>query len=303
MESLSKNLIIRPPTENDAPQVLELMLRCDMAEYGLPDSDLEELRHEWARIDLAQDAWLVFKTEGNLVGYAAVLPWREHVRYMLYLDPAWPDERLGRTLLARCEARGAALQTAGMMAYMYIPHANRRNREIVAQAGFRPVKYVFNMQMPLASPLPGPRWPVGISLRTASPAQDARAIHHFIQTAFNRPGRQPQSFADWQVALMGSNNFDPELWFLAMAGEELVGVCLGFAYTEEGWVRQLGVAQAWRRKGLGAALLHHAFGVFKQRGFAGVGLAVEGDNLKAYTFYQEVGMKRIRQYDMYEKPL
>ena len=34
----------------------------------------------------------------------------------------------------------------------------------------------------------------------------------------------------------------------------------------EGWVRQLAVDEGWRRKGLGRALLHHAFGVFCRRG-------------------------------------
>jgi mycothiol synthase len=302
-----KTLILRPPKEDDAPQVLALMLRCDIAEYGLPDSDLAELRHDWQQLDLERDAWLVFTRTGDLVGYAAVLPWRQHVRYMLYSDPTWPDEQVGQTLLAQCEIRGLALaaesEESEVRAYTYIPHANSRHQAIVEAAGFRPVNYVFNMQMDLNTPLPTPQWPADVSLRTALPVQDAQAIHRFIQIAFARPDRQSQSFEEWQAALMESSNFDPNLWFLAMAGEELVGACLCFAYAEEGWVRQLGVAPAWRRRGLGAALLHHAFAVFKQRGLERVGLAVEAENQKAYTFYQGVGMKRIRQYDMYEKPL
>ncbi|MGB0387557.1 MAG: GNAT family N-acetyltransferase [Ardenticatenaceae bacterium] len=103
--------------------------------------------------------------------------------------------------------------------------------------------------------------------------------------------------------MMRPNIFDPGLWFLALAGEELIGACLCFAYTEEGWVRQLGVTPKWQRKGIGSALLRHAFGEFKKRGFDKVGLAVEADNLNAYTLYQKVGMKRIRQYDEYKKQI
>jgi len=78
---------------------------------------------------------------------------------------------------------------------------------------------------------------------------------------------------------------------------------LCFEYPGQGWVRQLGVAESWRRKGLGTALLLHAFGEFRKRGISEVGLTVDSHNPRAYAFYQRVGMKRIRQYDEYEKLL
>ena len=95
--------------------------------------------------------------------------------------------------------------------------------------------------------------------------------------------------------------FKPDLWFLAMDGEEIAGACLCFPYDTDGWVRQLGVAPRWRRRGLGSALLRHTFIEFQNRGFERVGLAVEGDNLKAFAVYERVGMKPLRQYDEYMK--
>ena len=86
--------------------------------------------------------------------------------------------------------------------------------------------------------------------------------------------------------MMRPDTFAADLWFLGIAGEQVVGACLCLEYPGQGWVRQLGVAETSRRKGLGTALLLHAFGEFR-----------------AFTFYQRVGMKRIRQYDEYEKPL
>jgi len=303
-----QSLTFRSPDIAEAEQTLALMLRCDLSEYGLPDSDLADLLYDWEHIDLSRDAWLALDPGGQVVGYGAMLPWGSNIRYSFYTDPTWEDQTLGQTLLARCEERGQelakTLKPAGKrVVKIYIPHVNQPNRLIVEQAGFQVVNYVFNMQVDLAEASATPVWPQGITVRPVQPGQDDRAIHQFIQTTFERPGRTPQSFEVWQNSLMRPDVFDPTLWFVAVAEGELVGACLGMAYAEEGWVRQLGVAAAWRRRGLGRALLLHAFVAFKQRGFGRVGLAVEADNPKAIKFYQAVDMTCIRQYDEYEKLL
>lgn len=101
--------------------------------------------------------------------------------------------------------------------------------------------------------------------------------------------------------MVRSDTLDPDLWFLAVAGEAIIGVCLSFAYPTEGWVRRLAVTEDWRRKGLGTALLRHAFGVFHQRGYDRAGLVVESENPTAYAFYQQVGMQPVHQHDEYER--
>ena len=58
-----------------------------------------------------------------------------------------------------------------------------------------------------------------------------------------------------------------DLSFLALAGGEVVGVCLNAVYPEdekvtgrrEGWVMSLGVRRPWRGKGLAKALLATSF--------------------------------------------
>ena len=100
---------------------------------------------------------------------------------------------------------------------------------------------------------------------------------------------------------MRSDIFEPDLWFLAVHGGEIVGACLSFEYPEEGWVRQLAVAERWQRHGLGSALLRHAFGTHFRRGQRRVGLTVASDNAGAHAFYQNVGMERVRQYDEYNR--
>ena len=300
------DLAFRAPTAADLQRTHELIVRCDVAEYGEPDTDLDDLAFDWDRIDLARDAWLVATPTGDLVGYGAVIRWRTELEYAIYVDPTWAGRGLDRAILARCEARGQAVAGAcseGMVAKCYLPHASRRRHETVQAAGFRLVRYHFQMGIRLDGSPPSPVWPVGVSVRTAAPEQEGRAIHRLIEAAFARPGRTATTYDEWTGLMMRADILDPDLWFLAVAGEAIVGACLCFAYPEQGWVRQLAVAERWRRKGIGTALLYHAFGVFHERGYDRAGLATESDNPDAIAFYEQLGMQRVRQHDEYERAL
>jgi mycothiol synthase len=300
------DLAFRAPTMDDAQRVFELIVRCEIRDYGEPDTDLTDLTFDWDRIDLARDAWLVSTPTGDLVGYGAVIRWRTELEYVIHVDPSWAGQGLEQAILARCEARGQAVAHARseeMVAKCYVPHGNRLRRETVQAAEFRLVKYHFQMGIRLDGPPPSPIWPVGVSVRTAVPEQEGRAIHRLIEAAFARPGRMATTYEEWTGLMMPADILNPDLWFLAVAGEGIVGACLCFAYPELGWVRQLAVAEGWRRKGIGTALLYHAFGVFRERGYDRAGLAAESDNPDAIAFYEQLGMQRVRQYDEYERAI
>ena len=308
MKILLKDVVYRNPTKNDARQTFELLIRCDMSEYGEPDSDIEDIQNDWEQIDLAQDAWLAFLPEGDLIGYAAVLPYGDDLSYDFYVDPSWTDAALGGILLDHCETRGNSLIQKGVastevVARTFISRVNHRDQQEVKQAGFTLGRYYAQMQVNLSVHLPKPEWPAGVTMRAFLPGQDDRRVHELIQTAFHQPGRSPRSFEDWQAFMMAPNLFDEDLWFLAAAGEVIVGVCLCVAYSDIGWVRQLGVEQDWQRKGIGAALLHHAFNVLKGRGYDKAGLTVVSQRPTSYRFYKKVGMEQARQYDEYVKIL
>jgi hypothetical protein len=74
-------LVFCAPTIDDAQRTHELIVRCDIQDYGEPDTDLSDLTFDWDRIDLPRDAWLVATPTGDLVGYGAVIRWRTELEY------------------------------------------------------------------------------------------------------------------------------------------------------------------------------------------------------------------------------
>src|SRR6185436_9641646 len=105
---------IRAPRASDAEAVTELLRACDVVIFGEPDTDVMDVRDDWASpgFDLARDAWMLEGEEGSLRAYALV-----HARGegdydgLLYVRPGDSIADLGPVLLERIETR--TLETIG----------------------------------------------------------------------------------------------------------------------------------------------------------------------------------------------
>ena len=89
-----------------------------------------------------------------------------------------------------------------------------------------------------------------------------------------------------------------------MASSSGVAICRHQGETEPGlgWVRVLGVLRSHRRRGIGEALLRHAFAEFKRRGFERVGLGVDASSpTGAVALYERAGMHVARTSLQLEK--
>ena len=124
----------------------------------------------------------------------------------------------------------------------------------------------------------------------------------FIEVPFD------QGFRQWRHAAVELRPMDPSLWFLAVDGDQIAGIALCRARSDEdpemGWVNTLGVGRAWRQRGLGLALLQHAFLALEQTGARRVGLGVDAQSLTGATrLYTKAGMMPTRQGVLYELEL
>jgi mycothiol synthase len=305
---------IRAPRQEELAAICELLNACDLADCGIPDSPLDQLRSDWQdrHFQAATDAWLAVASDGRLAGYAAVKQ-RLYIRVRaeVRVHPAFRGQGLGTHLLTLAEQRArqfVALAPAGARVILQTGHhsANQDARPLIEAAGFAGIRHNRVMRIALCQEPDPPQWPQGITLRPFVPEREASAVFAAEDEAFqDHWGYLSNTFEDWyQSRIAGQETFDPSLWLLAWEGELLAGSALCGYYLENGVVNSLSVRRPWRRRGLGMALLRQAFGEFYRRGTTVVELGVDSENLTgALRLYERAGMRVLMGYDIYEKEL
>jgi ribosomal protein S18 acetylase RimI-like enzyme len=161
------------------------------------------------------------------------------------------------------------------------------------------------MEIALAGEPEPPDWPEGIAVRPWREGDDP-VFHELLQDSFSEHfGFQPRTFEEWLRIQDSQPETDRALWTLALAGDEVAGgtVCSWHSSGDRtfGWVNELGVRGPWRRRGLGLALLRHAFVQLGGLGATRVGLGVDAENTTgAVRLYERAGMHVTRRYDTWE---
>jgi ribosomal protein S18 acetylase RimI-like enzyme len=189
----------------------------------------------------------------------------------------------------------------------------KESQKLFKDFGYRYLRSSYRMLIDMEETPPEPDWPDGLTIRTYDPGIDAEAVYLADQEVFRDHFgfvEEPfeEGFARFKHMMTGQEDFDPSLWWLAFEGDQLAGICLCRPHSYDdpdlGYVSTLGVRRPWRKRGLGLAFLHHAFGEFYRRGKRKVGLGVDAENLTgALRLYEKAGMHVHRQFDMFEKEI
>lgn len=304
-------LTLRRPTLDDLPATVDLLVASDIAEFGEPDTDLDETRDFWRRQDLANDHWLLTDAAGGIVAYAEVSRDREvHVETWVTVHPDHRRRGIGSRLGDIAEARAAELvdrAPAGtrVTARAWVNAREEGVRAFVRDRGYRATRRFYRMKIEMGEDPPAPpAWPDGIEVRTFDLERDARATFEAAEEAFaDHWGHVHATFDEWIKRTQG-DTFDPSLWFLAVDGDQIAGTSLCATYLDIGWVGTLGVRRPWRGRGLGEALLRHSFGEFHRRGRRTVGLGVDADSLTGATrLYERAGMHVDRVHELWTQVL
>jgi mycothiol synthase len=287
---------IRRPALADAEAVAALMTAAE-ADEGFTADDV---RHEWHHFDLDNDVWLI-ESRGAAVGTAGLLKRPDGaIACEAYVDP----EERGRGLLTLIEERARERAPGGVLRNGVLA-ANAAAITLLEQRGYRPVRHFFRMVIELREPPPEPRWPAGLELRPFDRAH-AEAFHDATQEAFAEEwGHARRTFEDFLHNRLEAPGASPGLWLGVWDGDELAAtLTCDERRNEMGWIASLGVRKPWRNRGLGLALLHHAFGEFWRRGQRRIGLGVDAENrFGATRLYERAGMNVLTDYVVYEKRL
>lgn len=298
---------LRSARWEDAQAVADLFNRIAREQYGSDDSTVEEVRRFWRspRLSLDQDVVVAEAEGGTLIGYGDNFVEGE-AEAKVWMDVRGePADELIREL----ERRGIG-RTAGRPAFyrLYVPEAATAVRRAAETAGYRAVRESYRMVIDLDGDLPEPVWPEGIAVRAYAGAPDERRVFETQEETFADMWEyESQPIEEWREWMLGDRH-DPKLWFLAEAGDELAGICLCRTHEtgqpDLGWISVLGVRRPWRRRGLGLALLRHAFREFRTRGRQRVGLGVDAESeTGAVDLYRRAGMGVWRRAAMWERRL
>jgi len=108
MAVLLKNLLARSPKLEDMVAITELIKACDVDEYGIADSTMEDLSSNWHQpgFNLATDAWVIVTNKGQAVGFTCV--WHRDYEQIFTFVCAHPEYRgrgIGTLLLRLVEER------------------------------------------------------------------------------------------------------------------------------------------------------------------------------------------------------
>ncbi|MEU8167545.1 GNAT family N-acetyltransferase [Micromonospora sp. NPDC049004] len=303
----------RRPTLDDVPAILAVVHAADTFAIGHPDFDAEDVEQSLTApyFDPARDSWLALDPDGAVVAWATVDNptgvGREFVE--IYVDPE-RAATLRAPLLARqldrVAERAAERRLPALTVRCAVFAPERDWARDLRAAGFTVAKRYVRMRRPLADLPTEPSPPPGVTVRPVRPDDEAelREFHRIHDVAFgDTPDHEPLSYERWRARIGDVTAWDE--WFVAEVDGVLAGALQSSDQAldqQQGWVKGLSVLPAYRRRGVGAALLRRAFASYAAKGRESAGLGVDLTNpTTPLSLYESVGLRETLWTDMYER--
>ena len=296
-----KKYSVRPARISDIEAVHEIITRQNTADFGDALSTLDALQKAWQGTNLESDTCVAF-ADGKLAGYAEL---RDNDSPSIFLAER-NNFDLAFQFLTILEDKAASRKKETITLFTQISEKNNTLLQLFAANGYKSNLSFLIMELELSEHPASPQWTNGITVRPFVKGQDEQATYQTDEEASKDKGYHDSlSYEGWVKRMgMEKETFDPSLWFLACEGNEIAGVALNVFVKESntGWVDHLSVRQAWRKRGIGKALLLHSFAEFYRRGIQHIKLSVDSKSLtNAPRLYESVGMKTVQQYHIYRK--
>lgn len=292
------------------PEVVELLSLCAAHDKDSPATEAD-VRRQWSQT-IMQDVTLVrAKESGALVGVVGAVPMPSIQRlYLLFnVHPQHRANDLPAFLLSRVEDYAKELQ-ANSKGYFHIDlvhpisGVNIWKRDILPQMGFTVVRGMWKLRHDIAINPDRPVFPEGITISRFDPAQHLGLLQQVVAECFvdhHNLAEQRQ----WLASVTRDGDYDPDLWFLAWAGDELIAFVLSYPDPDAGVIALVGVREPWRGQRIALNLLKQAFVGFFERGIRRVLMHVDSEypRAQALRVYQLAGMQEVDALLIYEKRL
>jgi mycothiol synthase len=310
----------------DISAVTELMNAVEIADGSfeiLSEAALSNYLANLADFEPTRDL-LLAEVDGQLIAIAQRLRVLrdDALTYELlgWVHPDWRRRGLGRAMLrygeARQRERAAADATSGETRPTFLSawsHESSVGTVALLEAeGYQPVRWFFEMGRQLDAPIPDVVLPPGLELRPIDDEAQARVVLAADNEAFrDHWGARDSTEADVR-RILGDPDTDLSLWQIAWAGDEVVGSVIAQIYPADneasgvrrGWLDRVSVRRAWRRQGIGRALIAASLAVLRRRGMDVASLGVDADNQTgALGLYEGLGFRQDKRSIAYRKPI
>ena len=318
---LPEGCTVRPATKDDAQAMLEIYHAVSLHYTGEIEETLEEIHEAFDEpfMNPQLDTRVVYDANGRLVGFGWVtfrVP--QDVDIDLYTPPdtwatdtavidylcAWADDRAHDALKRLPENERVTLT-----AWCYAQDDWYRAK--LEQIGLKRVRSSYQMWIDFDGAVAPAPFPEGVTVRTVTQDEDWHRVYAARREAWHDmwgyiPRTYEEDYADW--LLYWKNNFHEDYWFIAEKDDLVIALTL-CTPTYNGaddiaYVATVGVRRAYRKQGLGLALLRHALGRLQERGKRAAALYVDASSLTgAVALYERAGMHVKQRYDRMQKEL
>jgi len=309
---LPENFKMRSPKQEEAEKVALMFNRFEMFTEGEKSSTAEVLAKIWKfpGFNLTEDARIIIDGEGNPLGYTAV--WNDtkpHVQNFIVqkFDPEYIGSAIEETLMDwAVEKAHSNISKAPDDAQVFIGQTINSilNEKIerLKNRGFSEKRYFWRMGIDLNNKNGEEvEFPEDIEVTTHSARQNLMDIVKCDRKCFSDHWGYTESpldeeFKEWEYWIKMEPFYDPDYWFLACSGDEIVGMSLcmnGMTIDNQiGYLDSVCVRKDFRKRGIASALLKHSFKELEKAGRDKAYLHVDADSLTgALKLYESVGMK------------
>ena len=319
------DIALRPLGDSDLPEFVRIANAANLAD-GIDERSSEAGLANWLLTARANyhpaDDMVVAMAHGQMVGYGWV-DWVEttdgkrEYRTRGHVDPPSRRQGVATAILAHNEARlreiaGGHPDDLPRVFGGFAPERRVGAVALLAGAGYRPVRYFFDMVRPTLDEIELPPLPEGMEIRPVSDVDGYRRLFAADTEAFKDHwggfDASEASFQQW----LAQPNFDPSLFVIAWDGEEIAGGVINEIDAEEnaaldrsrGLLGSVFVRRPWRRRGLAAARVGRSLELLRERGMTSAWLGVDADNpTGALGVYERAGFEVHLRSSAYHKPM
>ena len=261
------------------------------------------------------------EVDGQTVGYGRCW-WDEQLdgkriyTFFAHLLPEYRQQGIRRHIVHQMESRLATIGSTHPDKHEKLLQAWASDTEthwsqLLESEGYEIVRYGLSMVRPTLDNIPDCPLPAGVEIRNGKKEQ-FRQIWDAAREAFKDHWGEGEwtenEYEEWQA----DPTFQPPMWRVAWAGDEIVGGVLNFinhAENEEygrkrGYTETIFVRKPWRGQGIAKAAIAHSFAAHKEAGMTEAALGLDADNVTgALHLYRKMGFEETKRHMTYRKPL